>query len=159
MRKLLILALLVLINIASVEALDVSVSEYDPKPAKAGTSVNVWFTIENPTSETQENIYIEIIPKDGLELTSGEPSRKKVGIIAATKSHTIQFRLFVKDDAFKGSHVIETRVLKGELGALKKDLAIEVTDKDFKGKAFYYIRVIQKDENMAWASPIWVDKK
>jgi hypothetical protein len=25
--------------------------------------------------------------------------------------------------------------------------------------SYYYIRVIQTDKNMAWASPIWVKKK
>ena len=27
------------------------------------------------------------------------------------------------------------------------------------GDAYYYVRVIQKDKNMAWASPIWIDGK
>ena len=32
-------------------------------------------------------------------------------------------------------------------------------DKDFSGEdSFYYVRVIQQDKNMAWASPIWVKR-
>ena len=27
------------------------------------------------------------------------------------------------------------------------------------GDAYYYVRVIQTDKNMAWASPIWVKKQ
>ncbi len=33
-----------------------------------------------------------------------------------------------------------------------------ITDTDLeKGTTYYYIRVTQKDEHMAWSSPIWVD--
>jgi hypothetical protein len=33
-------------------------------------------------------------------------------------------------------------------------------DQAYQGeKAYYYVRVIQVDKNMAWASPIWVRKK
>ena len=66
--------LIVLLCINMVFAVDVSISDYDPKPAEAGKPVNVWFKVENPTVDPESDISIEIIPKDGLRLTSGEDS-------------------------------------------------------------------------------------
>ncbi len=123
---------LALICTTSVSALDISVNDYDPRPAEAGKAVNVWFKIDNPSNDAEDNIFVEIIPKDGLKLTPGEPSRKSVGIISARGSQVVQFRLLVEDNAFKGSHVIETRLSRGISAELKRDLTIEVTDKDFK---------------------------
>ena len=38
------------------------------------------------------------------------------------------------------------------------ELSLAYTDRDIEaGEHYYYVRVIQEDENMAWASPIWVD--
>ncbi|MCP4136093.1 MAG: DUF3604 domain-containing protein [bacterium] len=34
--------------------------------------------------------------------------------------------------------------------------AVSFIDNDFKGTAFYYLRVTQEDGNMAWGSPIWI---
>lgn len=131
-KILLIMALFLIGNIALVEALEVSVNNYDPSPAEAGKPVNVWFKVENPSDKAESDVYIEIIPKDGLELTSGEASRKKIGTLASRRPETIKYRLLVKKNAFKGSHSIEVLLSKGTSSALKKDLSIEVTDKDFK---------------------------
>ncbi len=132
MKKSILIILLLLLGIVSfVAAAEVSVNDYDPKPAEAGKAVNVWFKIDNPLNEPQQDIEIEIIPKDGLRLTSGEPARKIVGIIGGRSSQTIQYRLLVNDDAFKGSHAIEV-VLYKDNSPVSSDLSIEVTDKDFK---------------------------
>ena len=38
------------------------------------------------------------------------------------------------------------------------ELSMTYTDRDVEpGEHYYYVRVIQEDENMAWASPIWID--
>jgi len=128
----LILMVLAILCTTLVSALDISVNDYDPRPAEAGKAVNVWFKIDNPGNDAEKDIFVEIVPKDGLKLTSGEPAKRTVGIISARGSQVVQFRLLVEDNAFKGSHVIEARILRGASAALKRDLTIEVTDKDFK---------------------------
>ena len=130
--KLLPMILFLIVNICLATALEVSVNNYDPSPAEAGKPVNVWFKVENPSDKAESDVYIEIIPKDGLELTSGEATRKKIGTLASRRPETIQYRLLVKKNTFKGSHSIEVLLSKGTAAALKKDLSIEVTDKDFK---------------------------
>ncbi|MHB9037151.1 MAG: hypothetical protein ACYC64_10810 [Armatimonadota bacterium] len=35
---------------------------------------------------------------------------------------------------------------------------VDVRDKDFNGDSYYYLRVVQKDGEWAWSSPIWIDK-
>ena len=39
-----------------------------------------------------------------------------------------------------------------------EELSLTYTDRDVEtGEHYYYVRVIQEDNNMAWASPIWID--
>ncbi|MHB9037140.1 MAG: DUF3604 domain-containing protein [Armatimonadota bacterium] len=38
-------------------------------------------------------------------------------------------------------------------------IKVDFRDKDFQGDSYYYLRVVQKDGEWAWSSPIWVDKK
>lgn len=123
-----------LLSLFTAQALQVSVNNYDPQPAEAGKAVNVWFKVDNPTEDFENDVYIKIIPKDGLELTSGEDDTQFLGVMGARSSQVVQFRLFVKKDAFKGSHAIEATVSRGAsfTNAAKTDLLIEVVDKDFK---------------------------
>ena len=37
------------------------------------------------------------------------------------------------------------------------DLTGELSDPDYRESAFYFLRVVQSDGHLAWASPIWVD--
>jgi len=124
--------LVVLLMIPAIYALDVSVNDYDPKPAEAGKAVNVWFKVENEGTDSEKDVFIEVIPQDNLQLTPGEEAKKKIGIIPALSSDIVQYRLLVSDNAFEGAQTIEVRILKGTASSLKKDLTIEVTDKDFK---------------------------
>ena len=42
------------------------------------------------------------------------------------------------------------------------DLASEINWKhfiEFEDENRYYVRVVQRDGNMAWSSPVWVTKK
>jgi len=131
-RSMIILAVFLLSNIALVEALEITVSDYDPIPAEAGKAVNVWFNVQNSDYDEAENdVYIKVTPMDGLELSAGEDSEKKIGILPAGNSQIIQFRLFVKDKAFEGANIIEAS-LRSDKGSFKKDLSIEVTEKDLK---------------------------
>jgi len=113
-------------------AVDVTVNNLDPLPAEAGKVVNVWFKVDNPDlDQTEQNVVLEIDPQDNLELAEGEVATKRVGSLAPGASQIVQYRLFVQDNAFKGSHIIEAMVMF-DGGSFKKDLSIEVTDKDYK---------------------------
>ena len=133
MKKFVWLLVLVL-SIAFASALQVSVNNYDPQPAEAGKAVNVWFKVDNPTESVENDVYIMIVPKDGLELTSGEEDTQFIGVLGAKTSQKVQYRLLVKKDAFKGRHAVEVKVSRGPTftAAASTDLYIEVTDKDFK---------------------------
>ena len=42
----------------------------------------------------------------------------------------------------------------------RREAQFEFRDESWRGeKAYYYVRVIQSDRNMAWSSPIWVSQK
>jgi hypothetical protein len=39
-----------------------------------------------------------------------------------------------------------------------KEVTLDFTDRDFQpGLNYYYVRVVQVDNNVAWSSPIWVE--
>jgi len=50
-------------------------------------------------------------------------------------------------------------VLYQQLGNGKMDVVIERKEQQMENLAFYYVRVLQEDEEMAWSSPIWVQKE
>ena len=98
----------------SAYSLSVQVNEFDPLPAKTGESVTVWFKVQNIESEPSGNTIIEIIPKDGLQLATGENSAKSLGVIPQNNGFTIvNYRLIVNEDAPDGDNLIEVRLLEG----------------------------------------------
>jgi hypothetical protein len=118
--------------LTSVYAIDVSINDYDPIPAEAGQAVNVWIKVQNNGFDEVENdVEIEIRPKDGLELSAGDKATKKVGVLGTGSSHIIKYRLLVKDDAFEGTHLIDVKI-KSEKSTFNKELEIEVIEKDKK---------------------------
>lgn len=128
MRK--IILFLMLIGIAG--ALEVSINDQDPTPAEAGKPVNVWLKIDNPDPDnTEREIFVEILPKDNLEISPGEDVEKRVGVLLPGSSQIVQFRLFVQDEAYEGTHMLEAQVTSEDT-SFSKDLGITVTDKDFK---------------------------
>ena len=42
--------------------------------------------------------------------------------------------------------------------AASKSYRVDHVDHDYEDSSFYYLRVIQQNNEIAWASPIWVDK-
>jgi hypothetical protein len=130
--KLFCLLFIFVLGVGAVFGIDVSVNDYDPKPAQAGKAVNVWFKIQNNGDEAVSDIRLEILPKDSLRLTSGEASVKNIGILAGRSSQTVQYRMIINPDAFSGSHKIEARINKGSSVWAKTDLSIEVDKKDIE---------------------------
>jgi len=121
-----------MISITMALGLDVTINNQDPAPAEAGKVVNVWFKIDNPDlDDTISEIEINIDPQDSLQLAAGEVVNKRVGILQPGASQIVPFRLFAMDNAFEGSHVVEAELIF-DGGTFKKDLIVEITDKDFK---------------------------
>ena len=60
---------------------------------------------------------------------------------------------FVKVELLKNNQVIQT----WEPGSDACD--VTWADSDRSASDYYYVRVTQPDEHMAWSSPIWVDKE
>jgi hypothetical protein len=70
-------------------------------------------------------------PLDGLELSAGEDAIKSVGTLESGSSQLVKFRLFVKRDAFEGSHNLNVIEIQGDQRNTNV-LSIEVLEKDFK---------------------------
>ncbi|MHB9035884.1 MAG: CehA/McbA family metallohydrolase domain-containing protein [Armatimonadota bacterium] len=57
---------------------------------------------------------------------------------------------------FKNNKVIYEKKKADILGSTQHK--IDFVDSDFNANSYYYLRVVQQNKEMAWASPIWVDK-
>ncbi len=80
----------------------------------------------------------------GEEFATNEPPRFDVRIIGTTKVQQIDI---IKDNTF--AYTAHPGV---------DEVSFAYTDSDVDpGTHYYYVRVIQEDDNMAWGSPIWVN--
>ena len=80
----------------------------------------------------------------GAEFSTSEPPRFDVRIIGTGKIKQIDV---IKDNTF-------AYTAHPDVG----EVTFAYTDSDIEaGSHYYYVRVIQEDDNMAWGSPIWVD--
>ena len=80
----------------------------------------------------------------GEEFATRLPPRLEIGVIGTDRIREVAI---IKDNQV---------VYVAHPGV--KELSMTFTDSDVRpGEHYYYIRVIQDDTNMAWASPIWVD--
>ncbi len=124
-----IIAIMILLLLPGVTALSATINDYDPKPAEAGKFVNVWLMVENTQDNVVQESFIEITPKDGLELASGEVARQRIGVLDQFSYQIVQYRLLVKDTAVEGSNLIEVKLIQGN-AISKQDLSIEVEEKE-----------------------------
>ena len=80
----------------------------------------------------------------GEEFSTNKPPRIDVRIIGTTKIQQIDI---IKDNTF--AYTAHPGV---------DEVTFTYTDSDIEpGMHYYYVRVIQEDNNMAWGSPIWVE--
>ena len=56
---------------------------------------------------------------------------------------------------FKNNEVVHERTEAELEGATH--LTVDFTDEAFAGSAYYYIRVVQANGEIAWSSPVWAD--
>jgi hypothetical protein len=79
----------------------------------------------------------------GEEFSSSQPPRLDVRVIGTGKIRQVDI---VKNNTF---------VYTAHPGV--REVAFSYTDRAVEpGEHYYYVRVIQEDDNMAWASPIWI---
>lgn len=79
----------------------------------------------------------------GDEFKTNQPPRLEIGLIGTSKIAQI--------DVIKDNEIVYT----GNPDV--RELSFTYTDREVTpGEHYYYVRVIQDDENMAWASPIWI---
>jgi hypothetical protein len=79
----------------------------------------------------------------GEEFTASETPRLDVRIIGTAKIQQVDV---IKDNSFIYTLKPDVR----EVSFSYRDSAVT------EGQHYYYVRVIQEDNNMAWASPIWI---
>ncbi|MHC4123918.1 MAG: CehA/McbA family metallohydrolase domain-containing protein [Planctomycetota bacterium] len=84
----------------------------------------------------------------GEEITSGKPP-----VISAVVDSVEPLKNIV---IFKNNNVIY-ELNENKLKNLKQ-YTIDYTDKEFTNDSYYYLRVIQQNDEIGWASPIWVKK-
>ncbi len=82
----------------------------------------------------------------GDEYETSEVPKLEIGVIGTTKIAQL--------DIIKNNQIVyTTHPGVDELSLTYVDRAAE------PGESYYYVRVIQEDDNMAWASPIWITYK
>ena len=109
---------------------------------------DIWDSLyDRRTYAATDNIVIDFQTQGhamGEEFTTGTPPRLEIGIIGTGKIKQIDV---IKDNTF---------VYTAHPGV--QEMSFTYTDREVApGEHYYYVRVIQEDNNMAWASPIWVN--
>lgn len=114
--------------VGSVSALEVSINNHDPSPAETGRHVNVWFKVQNEGQQAgiRDDVFLEIVPKDGLALTPGEPARKSLGFLR-TGQEIVKYRLIVDENAIEGPNLVEAYLIVDD-ARIKYDLFVEVKE-------------------------------
>ena len=108
---------------------------------------SIWRSLyDRRTYAATDNIIVDFQSGDhamGDEYTTAEPPRLEVGVIGTGEIEQIDI---IKDNGF---------VYTAKPGV--QELSFSYTDRSVEpGEHYYYVRVIQADGNMAWASPIWI---
>lgn len=124
--KKLALVLMILLLCAPAFALRVSVLEYDPFPAKAGSFLDLFISFENNQDKDTGALTAEFVPKDSLRLAFGENATKQVGIIPFRKSAVLKYRIEITDDALDGENTFRINVNEQGKTQTFYDLSIEV---------------------------------
>ena len=114
------------------------------------TYEDIWDSLRaRRTYAATENIIVDFQSGGhamGEEFSTNEPPRIDVRIIGTGKIQQIDI---IKDNTF--AYTAQPGV---------SEVTFTYTDSDIEpGTHYYYVRVIQEDNNMAWGSPIWVDYK
>ncbi|MEZ5356633.1 MAG: hypothetical protein R2762_28690 [Bryobacteraceae bacterium] len=108
----------------------------------------IWNSLyERRTYAATDNIVVDFQCQGhamGEEFRAKERPRLEIGVIGTARIRQIDI---IRDNTF---------VYTAHPGVA--ELSVTFADTEAApGPHYYYVRVIQEDENMAWASPIWID--
>ena len=99
---------------ASAAALSADIVQCDPNPAKIGQYVNVWIKIENIGNTRAEDVSVELIPEYPFSLDAGEETRRNIGILSPDRHASLEYHLFVDENARPGTRSIKVRYQDNE---------------------------------------------
>jgi hypothetical protein len=110
----------------------------------------IWNSLyDRRTYAATDNIVVDFQSQGhamGEAFTTQQRPRLEIGIIGTAKIRQIDV---IRDNTF---------IYTAHPGAAELSLTLADTDA-VPGPHYYYVRVIQEDGNMAWASPIWIEFK
>jgi len=125
MKKLLILAIIIFLSLNAF-AFRANILEYDPFPAKAGSFLDVFISIENVQNQASNIVTVEFVPKDSIRLSFGEEAVKEIGIIPFRQSAVVKYRVEITSDATDGENIFRLNVKEKDKIEEFFDLSIEV---------------------------------
>lgn len=108
---------------------------------------SIWQALyDRRTYAATDNIVVDFQSEGrpmGDEFTTDQPPRLEIALIGTSKIAQI--------DVIKDNEIVYTATPD------LRELSFTYTDREVTpGEHYYYVRVIQDDDNMAWASPIWI---
>jgi hypothetical protein len=141
-------------NIQSITAVEDNPGTYRFATATRGDSSSLNLNLSNISNDATIIINLE----ENQEFGSGPPIFRKHALVPAT---TVKISL---QELAKGSvsqsipfDVYEDRVTLKRLNNLKaRDVPFEFSDNSDRQGDYYFIRIKQVDDSLAWSSPIWV---
>ena len=136
--SMLLLSLLPIIVSASAPNIQVSLLNYDPRPAKAGDIVDVRLRIENVGDAEAKNLVIQARPEYPFTPLSEDEKQQSIASLPSfpdrDRSTTVSFKFRIDKDAGEGFHDLEFgySITKGTSWTTKK-FSIETTSRQFAG--------------------------
>src|SRR5262249_12598646 len=95
----------------------------------------------------------EAVDTDGATHMMGD-------IFEATRGLRLKVNALGTDEITRVDLIRNSAVIYSLPDGGKKDASFEFTDRNPQsGTNWYYVRVTQKDRNLAWSSPVWVTYK
>ena len=124
-------------GLAGSTVLSISLANYDPDPAIAGSTVELRIGIENIGGATANNLMLEIVPSYPFELVSGENAVQSIGIIQGYQADSTQnikivkYRMQINKDAPAGSYELKVKYYEqGSGDATQKSLYLDVKSRE-----------------------------
>ncbi len=123
--------------LAGSTVLSVSLANYDPNPAIAGSTVEVRIGIENIGGTTTSDLMLEVVPSYPFELVSGENAVQDVGIVQGYQADStanikiVKYTMQINKDAPAGSYELKVKYYEqGSTDVTTKSLYLDVKSRE-----------------------------
>jgi len=147
MKKIMLSVLMILVltaytpavnaDLAGSTVLSVSLANYDPDPAIAGSTLEIRIGIENIGGMTANNLMLEIVPSYPFELVSGESAVQNIGIIQGYQADStanikiVKYTMLINKDAPAGSYELKVKYYdQGSSASTQKSLYLDVKSRE-----------------------------